>query len=463
MSSKTAQVPNRERRSADDAPVMAGSTTRQPAEHAPAAPSDTDVAIHVDNVSKCYHIYDKPADRLKQALLFHKKRYFTEFWAVKGVSLTVRRGEAVGIIGRNGSGKSTLLQMIAGVLAPTTGSVTTNGRISAMLELGSVLNPDFTGRENVYLQGSVLGITRKQMDEKFDAIAAFADIGAFIDQPLKTYSSGMRARIAFAVNAMIDPDIMIVDEILSVGDIGFQQRCANRLKKLRDDGMTLLYVSHSPDSVRSICQKGLFLVDGRPLFFGPADKAVNAYLKHVRERVNEEMLQDEERAVGSVDIKTELPGDLRYGTGHVQIEMVQILDEAGQPRRTFQFGETIRILARIRAHIDADHLSLSFLVRDRTGIDLMGTTSFDERVELPPLPAGEAITVEFAFANTLRRSGFGVSLAVHRVSSRDYADNILYDQIDGCAMFNVMKDPDRPVHYKFHQPVTISWKKHNDA
>ncbi|RLE25169.1 MAG: ABC transporter ATP-binding protein [Actinobacteria bacterium] len=451
------------RGSADDAPVMAGSSTIRPADHAPTVTVDTDVAIHVDNVSKCYHIYDKPVDRLKQAMFLHKKNYFTEFWAVKGVSFTVRCGEAVGIIGRNGCGKSTLLQMIAGVLAPTTGRVTTTGRISAMLELGSVLNPNFTGRENVYLQGSVLGITRKQMDEKFDDIAGFADIGAFIDQPLKTYSSGMQARIAFAVNAMIDPDIMIVDEILSVGDIGFQQRCANRLKKLRDNGMTLLYVSHSPDSVRALCQKGLFLVDGKPQFFGASDTAVNAYLKYVREHVNKEMLKDEHHTAGSVDIKTNLPGDLRYGSGHVQIEAVQILDEAGEPRRSFQFGETIRISATIRAFADTDNLSLSFLVRDRTGIDLMGTTSFDERADLPPLRSGDAITVQFAFENQLRRSGFGVSLAVHRVSSRDYSDNILYDQIDGCATFNVMQDPDRPVHYKFNQPVSITWEKYGNA
>jgi lipopolysaccharide transport system ATP-binding protein len=459
MSSRAADT--KPRLPAEEAPHMAGTSTAPPALEDPTPKLDADVAIRVKNIGKCYHIYEKPADRLKQALFRRSKRYYQEFWAVRGVSFVVKRGEAVGIIGRNGSGKSTLLQMIAGVLTPTIGSVQTSGRITAMLELGSVFNNDFTGRENIYLQGAVLGIKRRQMNELFDDIAAFADIGDFINRPVKTYSSGMRARLAFAVNAMVDPDIMIVDEILSVGDIGFQQRCATRLKRLRDDGMTLLYVSHGPDSVRSICQKGLFLVDGKPQHFGPSDKAVNAYLKFVRERVNEKMLQDEQQA-DNVSIKTNVPGDLRYGSGHVQIESVEIVDDKGEPRRTFQLGESIRIRARIRAHIDADHLSISFLIRDKTGVDLMGTTTFDERVKLPTLAEGEALDVELEFENRFRRSAFGVSLAVHRVSSRDYADNILYDQVDGCARFQVMKNPDRPVHYKFHQPVNVSWEKPDD-
>ncbi|MCS7352481.1 MAG: ABC transporter ATP-binding protein, partial [Thermoflexus sp.] len=178
---------------------------------------------------------------------------------MRNVSFEVRRGETVGIIGRNGSGKSTLLQIIAGTLAPTEGEVQVKGRVAALLELGSGFNPEFTGRENVYLNGAILGLSREEIDARFDDIAAFADIGEFIDQPVKVYSSGMYARLAFAVAVSLDPDILIVDEILAVGDLALQQRCATRLRQLRDNGLTLLYVSHSPDAIKSICQKALLL------------------------------------------------------------------------------------------------------------------------------------------------------------------------------------------------------------
>ena len=203
-----------------------------------------DVVIRIEQAGKCYHMYDKPQDRLKQALLRWNRTYFREFWAVRGVSLEMQRGEAVGIVGRNGSGKSTLLQMIAGTLAPTEGRVQVAGRIAALLELGSGFNPEFTGRENVYLNGTILGLSTREIDERFDAIAGFADIGTFIDQPVKTYSSGMMVRLAFAVQVQVSPDILIVDEALAVGDALFQKRCFQRLEELRSQGVTLLFVSH---------------------------------------------------------------------------------------------------------------------------------------------------------------------------------------------------------------------------
>ncbi len=425
---------------------------------APPAPQAPQPVIAARAVGKCYHVYPKPADRLKQAAFRWKRQYFREFWALRGVSFEVFPGQSLGILGRNGSGKSTLLQIIAGTLTPTEGEVAVRGRVAAMLELGSGFNPEFTGRENVYLKGAILGIPRREMDQRFDAIAAFADIGEFLDQPLKTYSSGMAARLAFAVAFSIDPDVMIVDEILAVGDVGFQQKCLARLRQLRDRGMTLLFVSHSSDAIRSVCQTGLFLDHGQARFFGSAERATDQYLAFVREQTNQEVLRAQDSLSGVVPFQSHVPGQTRYGTGHAQIERVQVLDRRGEPARAFALGDPITIEAVIRAHADLTHLSVSFLVRDFTGVDLMGTTSFDERVPAPPMPNGSRTKVRFVFENRLRPGNFGISLAVNRLTSRDYSDNLLFDQVDGVAAFVVMADPARPVHYKFHQPVQVSWE-----
>ncbi len=237
-----------------------------------------DIAISVRDVSKRYLLYDRPQDRLKQSLFWRfGKNYAREFWALRGVSFEVRRGEMVGIIGRNGAGKSTLLQIIAGTLQPTEGEVQVNGRVGALLELGSGFNPEFTGRENVYLNGAILGFSREEMDERFDEIAAFADIGEFMDQPMKLYSSGMFVRLAFAVQACVEPDILIVDEALAVGDIFFQQKCSTRMEKLRANGTTLLIVSHNMNTIQTLCRQSILLDKGEMIYSG---ESVNAVLRY---------------------------------------------------------------------------------------------------------------------------------------------------------------------------------------
>jgi lipopolysaccharide transport system ATP-binding protein len=421
------------------------------------APGESVIACR--EVGKCYHIYDRPQDRLKQALLrWTGRRYYREFWALRGVSLEVAQGESVGIIGRNGSGKTTLLQLIAGTVAPSEGEVRVRGRVAAMLELGSGFNPEFTGRENVYLGGAVLGISRREMEARFDEIAAFADIGEFLDQPLKTYSSGMAARLAFALAFSVEPDVMIVDEILAVGDIGFQQRCLARLRRLRDNGLTLLFVSHSPDAVRSLCERVLFLDHGQARYVGDAERGIDLYLSFMREETNRQVLLTEKALTKTIPFQTSAKGKLRYGSGHVQIEGVRMLDAQGEECGAFGLGEAISIEATILAMVDLDHVSVSFLVRDMTGVDLMGTTLFDERMEWPAMRAGERRRVRFTFENRLHPGHYGISLAAHRVSRRDYSDNVLLDQVDGCAAFLVVGNPDRPVHYKFFQPVAIAWE-----
>lgn len=237
-----------------------------------------DTVISVKGLSKCYHIYERPRDRLIQNLWRGRKRLYKEFWALRDVSFEVRRGAALGIIGRNGSGKSTLLQILTGIMVPTAGVVEVNGRVAALLELGSGFNPEFSGRENVYINCAILGVDREQIDAHWDEIVAFAEIGDFIDQPVKEYSSGMMLRLAFSVQTAFAPEILIVDEALSVGDFFFQQKCLRRIHQLREMGTTILFVSHDMATVRDLCDTAVYLRSGHMAFQGPSHTAIHHYL-----------------------------------------------------------------------------------------------------------------------------------------------------------------------------------------
>ncbi|MCG2784162.1 MAG: ABC transporter ATP-binding protein, partial [Anaerolineae bacterium] len=247
--------------------------------------SSNDLAIKVTNLNKCYNIYDKPINRLKQSIVPKvlnilkqpPRVYYREFWALRDINLYIKKGETIGIIGRNGSGKSTLLQLICGTLTPTSGSIETHGRITALLELGSGFNPEFTGRENVFLNGAILGLSQDEIEARFDAIAKFADIGEFIEQPVKFYSSGMTVRLAFAVQAMVDPDILIVDEALAVGDERFQRKCFRRLEELKEDGTSIIFVSHSGDQIKELCNKALLLEQGQRIILSDPLTVIRAY------------------------------------------------------------------------------------------------------------------------------------------------------------------------------------------
>jgi len=240
--------------------------------------SMSEIAIRVKNISKHYQIYDKPLDRFKQGLMGGRKQYYHEFSALDNISFEVKKGESVGIIGRNGSGKSTLLQIISGTLTPTSGEIEVNGRVAALLELGAGFNPEFTGKENIYMNAAILGLTKKETDARYDEIVTFAEIEEFIDQPVKTYSSGMMVRLAFAVQVAIEPDILIVDEALSVGDFFFQQKCFAKIKSLQLHGKTLLFVSHDTGAVRDLCSKCVYLKGGKMLFVGDNIEAIRKYL-----------------------------------------------------------------------------------------------------------------------------------------------------------------------------------------
>src|SRR5215813_6102786 len=240
--------------------------------------------VEFQDVSKSYSIYDSPSDRLKELVTPRRFKFHRDFWALRNVSFDIRSGETFCIVGENGSGKSTLLQMVAGILAPTSGKVTVSGRVSALLELGSGFNPEFTGRDNVYLNGSIMGLSTREIDRKFREIEDFAEIGDFIRQPVKTYSSGMVVRLAFAVAIHVDPEILLVDEALAVGDIYFRQRCMRKVHELRSHGVTILFVSHAVGDVKAIGDRALWLDKGRIRELGPTDAVVSKYLAAMVEK-----------------------------------------------------------------------------------------------------------------------------------------------------------------------------------
>ena len=413
-------------------------------------------SIALQGVSKMYHIYNRPHDRLKQAIFLHRKQYYRDFWALRDVTLQIPAGAAWGIIGRNGAGKSTLLQLIAGTVTPTAGSIQVGGRVGALLELGAGFNTEYAGRENVFLSGAILGINRASMAGRFDDIAAFADIGQYIDQPVKTYSTGMFARLAFAVAVCTDPDILLVDEILSVGDADFQQRCILRMKTLRERGVTLLLTSHSMDTIKSTCQQALLLEKGQVRFLGDATTASDVYLNLVRDRMNRQHLEELASKLGDIADRRAAAGSRRYGTGHVRITSVRLLDAAGHAANAFEFADTLTLEVAYAGSADVTGLSVSFLVRDNTGIDLFGTTTFDESIQLPPLRNGESGTVRFEFVNPLRAGSYGICVAITRTTRADLTDNILFDQIDDAAAFESLGKLSRPVWYKVHVPVKVA-------
>ena len=296
-----------------------------------------DIAISVRNLTKTYRLFGHPGDRIKQFFSLGLKQYHSEFTALKDVSFDIKKGETVGIIGRNGSGKSTLLQLICGILKPTTGTVQVNGRISALLELGAGFNPEFTGRENVYFQGALMSFTKAQMDARFDEIAAFADIGDFIDQPVRTYSSGMFVRLAFAVAVHVAPDILLIDEALSVGDVDFQAKCLIKMRALVDSGVTVLFVSHSMQAVSSFCSRVLFLDSGHLGLDGAPADAIERYRGYVH-------------AKSAVDL-TQCQSGRRGLKSSIELLSLSVHDDNGKSRTAFAMGERLCLHLAIKSEL----------------------------------------------------------------------------------------------------------------
>lgn len=348
----------------------------------------SEISIKAEGLSKCYQIYDKPHDRLKQSIyprLQHllgkpPRQYHREFWALRDINFEVKKGESVGIVGRNGSGKSTLLQLITGTLSPTSGKVTTNGRIAALLELGSGFNPEFTGQENVYLNGALLGLSRQEIDERFDAIASFADIGEHLYQPVKTYSSGMLVRLAFAVQVQVQPDVLIVDEALAVGDALFQKRCLQRMDRLLQHGTTLLFVSHDQESVRTITNRALLLDHGRTRILGTSSDVLLEYRRLLHDDESKYLetrsVTPEYSPVADAKGPTTSSDRLSFGDYDVVIVSVSILCNGLKCDRNVEPGDQVSVLVKYRINKAMDHLAFGFRIRNKEGVKVYSGSSF---------------------------------------------------------------------------------------
>ena len=406
--------------------------------------SSNDIAIRVQGLSKCYGIYANPRDRLKQFILPRlqrligqaPKQYFREFWALKDVSFEIKKGETIGIIGRNGSGKSTLLQIICGTLSPTSGSIQTNGRIAALLELGSGFNPEFSGRENVYMNASVLGLSNVEIDTRFDDIVAFADIGEFIEQPVKTYSSGMMVRLAFAVIAHVDADILVVDEALAVGDAFFTQKCMRFLRNFMKTG-TVLFVSHDTGSIKNLCNYAVWLEKGQVIQEGAPKEVCELYVEAFYEaqqgKSSTTKLREFKKLDDSLPLKDQrlefinasnLRNDLQifkfdpdaasFGKGGAQIHDVRLLDEKEYPLAWIVGGEKVTLRVMVHAYQDLDSPIIGFSVKDRLGQALFGDNTFlSYRELLVHCQAGNELQADFVFYMPLLPFGeYSITIAI---------------------------------------------------
>jgi lipopolysaccharide transport system ATP-binding protein len=378
----------------------------------------SDIAIKVDNLSKCYQIYDRPQDRLKQMVMGkfsrNSKRYYREFWALKDVSFEVKKGQTVGIIGRNGSGKSTLLQMICGTLNPTSGSVTTQGRVAALLELGSGFNPEFTGRENVYLNASVLGLSQAETAQRFDNIASFADIGEFIDQPVKTYSSGMMLRLAFGVIAHVDADILVIDEALAVGDAFFTQKCMRFLRKFMQTN-TVLFVSHDTGSIKGLCSEAVWLDKGQVKVAGGVENVTKEYNASILnqfadysshqikiEKTHNPAIQhiQNREAIGTstVELFDNIAFSDGWKTGAAEITAVTMLDpETHHTVATYEGGERVTFQIEAKTNDPLSSPILGFYIKDRTGQSLFGEHTYTYMPQQLETQAGDTLRASFTF------------------------------------------------------------------
>lgn len=438
----------------------------------------SEIAIKVEGLSKCFEIYEQPRDRLKQFVLPHlyrslgipAKKYFREFWALRNIDFEIKKGETVGIVGRNGSGKSTLLQIICGTLSPSSGTISANGRIAALLELGSGFNPEFTGRENVYLNGAVLGLTRGEIDARFDAITAFADIGSFIDQPVKAYSSGMVVRLAFAVAINVDPQILVVDEALSVGDELFQRKCFSKIEAIRSAGATILFVSHSGGTVVELCDRAILLDSGERLATDSPKKIVGRYQKLLyapndkRDAIRAEIrLEDADQRVDSASLtnsgpivlpiiprieSTDLPDSydpalkpastIAYESYGAIIQDPAIYASTGERVNNLTRGNTYYYRYRVRFERPASNVRFGMMIKTTTGIEIGGAASAaSNRTSLPYVTSGTVFSVSFEFSCRINQGIYFLNAGV--VGDLNGSETYLHRLID-VAMFRVLSE-----------------------
>ena len=393
--------------------------------------------VEFSYVSKSYPIYPAPSARLKELALFNRRSFHRDFWALRDVTFQIHRGETFCIVGENGSGKSTLLQIVAGILQPSSGEVRVQGRVAALLELGTGFNPEFSGRDNVYVNAAILGLSRKEIDGKFQQIEEFAEIGDFIDQPVKTYSSGMAIRLAFAVAINVEPEILLVDEALAVGDIYFRQRCLRKVHELRGRGVTILFVSHAPSEVKSIGDRALWLDSGQIKEMGSTDAVITKYSAAMVQKDNAYITRQHREAhtgsqgrVLAPEIVDTIPNiDHRFGDGRAEVLGIAVLDATGQPIYLLEPSSSIVVRISVRANEDIMMPIVGFIMRNHVGLDFAGTNTAREGFDLPPMSGGDIFTVDFHVQlPELYASPFSFSPAIadgtlHNYTNCDWIDN----------------------------------------
>ncbi|WP_314981275.1 ABC transporter ATP-binding protein [Stomatobaculum longum] len=412
---------------------------------------DKNLAISVQGVSKIYKLYDKPIDRLKEAVSLTHKSYHRDFFALSDISFEVKKGETVGIIGTNGSGKSTILKIITGVLSPTTGTAEVSGNISALLELGAGFNSEYTGLENIYMNGTMMGFSRQEMERRMDDILRFADIGDFVNQPVKTYSSGMFVRLAFALAINVDPEILIVDEALSVGDVFFQAKCYRRMEEMMKNGTTILMVSHDMGSIIKYCDKVVLLNRGHFVAQGEAGKMVDLYKKILANQTDElaEALIEQkkealglpvEAAVSDKRMKDRMnlnPEVQEYGDGRASFEDFGTLDARGNVTNLLLKGEMFTIRERVRFHAPIENPIFTYTLRDKKGTDITGTNTLFEGTEIKPVKDGDVYTVSFRQKMNLQGGEYLLSMSC---TGYENGEHVVYHRLYNVLSLTVISN-----------------------
>ena len=376
--------------------------------------------VLVQNVSKLYRLYRRPADRLRELLPRARARH-TDFWALRDIGFEVEKGETLGLVGPNGCGKSTLLQIVCGILQPTSGRVVTRGRIAALLELGAGFNPEFTGRENVYLNGEIMGLSRAEIDKAMPSIESFAEIGEFIGRPVKEYSSGMYVRLAFSTAIHVDPEILIVDEALAVGDAVFANRCVRKFQELRERKITVLFVSHDLGLVKQLSDRAILLLNGRIAAQGAPNDVINRYIGLVLAKEESKNKKDDR-----------IHASFRHGDGSSEILGVEILNARGEAATAVTGGEPITVRVRSRFHQAKSDPMVGILIRTRIGMDVYGTNTRLERVRLGDFQAGDELEVDFGVECWLTPQQYTLTVATQN------ADGTSHDWLDDAVAFDVV-------------------------
>lgn len=433
-------------------------------------------AISVKDVMKIYRLYEKPIDRLKEAMSITHKNYHRDFYALNGVSFSVNKGETVGIIGTNGSGKSTILKIITGVLTPTQGEVAVNGVISALLELGAGFNMDYTGIENIYMNGTMMGFSRKEMEAKLQDILDFADIGDFVYQPVKTYSSGMFVRLAFALAINVEPEILIVDEALSVGDVFFQAKCYRRMEEIRKSGTTILMVTHDMGAIIKYCDRVVVLNKGNFIAQGEPGKMVDLYKKILANQMDQleeelELLKDEEMSDFSgenaaADKKKKMdhggglmkdkltinPNRTEYGDGRAEIVDFGLLDERGNLTNLLLKGEEFTIRERIHFNSEIEAPIFTYTIKDKRGADLTGTNTMFELADVKRVKPGDEYEVEFKQKMTLQGGEYLLSMSC---TGFENGEHVVYHRLYDIANITVISNKNTVGVYDMESEVSL--------